>query len=140
MRKIFQFCFAAFLTLGVLSSCQSDDPDEPTPQTPQEILEGKWIINSSEILGTTVPGDGSYLQFNACDPTCGGIDFNQSDTTMGTFTYDLNDAATVLVINDDTDDGGNYNYSWDILELSETELRMVASTILGSLQIELRPE
>lgn len=115
----------------VFVSCKND------VLTPHEMLVGKWMITSQEILGVEIPGDGSYLIFNACSGTCTGTDFKASDSSSGTFNYTLNEDATQIVINDQTSDGGAYNYTWDILELTETNFRMTTITILGNLKIEM---
>ena len=112
----------------VLLSCKKEDE-----KTPQEMLEGKWTIHSSEILGSTVPGDGSYLQFNA---SFDGVDYKASDTTYGTFTYSMNETATIINITDTISDGGNWNFAWDVLDLTEAKLRMTTTTFLGNLTVE----
>lgn len=133
---------AAFYFLGLVFSVSfvSCDKEEEKPII-EPSLEGKWIITSSEILGSTAPGDGSYLKFDACiDTGCNGIDFKASDTTTGDFTYVLSQDETILEINDQNSDGGNYNYTWDILELSNTDLRIIANTTFGTLKIEMIKE
>jgi hypothetical protein len=123
-----------FIALILISiSCKKKDP-EPTAA---ELMEGKWVVSSSELLGTVVPGDGSYLRFDACASTCSGVDYKVSDTTSGTFTYSINDEATLLSITDNSSDGGSWSGEWDILELTETDLRMTTSTAFGSFKVEL---
>lgn len=107
-------------------------------KTAQENLEGKWTVTSTEVLGSVVPGDGSYLQFYACSGSCNGVDHKVSDTTSGTFSYSLNDEATVLTITDNSTDGGSWGASWDLLELTETDLRMTASTAFGNVKVEFK--
>lgn len=121
----------SLLFVLLLSSCKKDE------KTPLELLEGKWTITSQEILATVYPGDGSYLKFDACSSTCSGIDYKASDGTSGSLTYSLNEAGTVLTITDNDPDGGSWGASWDILELTEDKLRMTASTILGSMKVEM---
>ena len=126
------FVLLAFVALFV-SACETANPP-----TPAENITGRWTIQSSEILGTTIAGDGSYLEFNACgDSECTGIDFEATDGTSGTFTYVLADDATTVTITDTTADGGNYDATWDILELTETDFRIVGNTLFGSLKIEM---
>ena len=128
----------AFYFLGLvfsvsLLSCEKQGEDIVEPS-----IEGKWKITSQEIFGSTVPGDGSYLKFDSCfDTICNGTDFKASDSTTGDFTYVLSEDETILEINDQDSDGGNYNYTWDILELSNSNLRMIANTALGTLKIEM---
>ena len=57
--------------------------------------------------------------------------------TSGTFEYVLNNDATQIVIVDNSPDGGSYNATWDILELTEDSFRITGSTILGNLKIEM---
>ena len=131
MKKILKLTGIAIVFAVVLVSCKTE------VLTPQEMLEGKWIITTQELLGVTVPGDGSYLVFNACSATCTGTDYKASDSSSGTFDYTMNENATEILINDPTNDGGNYNYNWDILELTETNFRITASSIFGNLKIEM---
>ena len=129
------FALLAFVAL-IASSCETADPP-----TPAENITGRWIIQSSELLGATIAGDGSYLEFNACgDTECTGVDFEATDGTSGTFTYVLADDATTISITDTTNDGGNYDATWDILELTETDFRIVGNTLFGSLKIEMTKE
>jgi hypothetical protein len=106
----------------------------------QQQLEGKWIIESSELLGSEIPGDGSYLRFNPCGTLCTGTDYLASDGTIGNFTYVLSENASSIAITDTTADGGAYNGNWDILELTNNNLRIVGSTVFGSLKIEMAKE
>lgn len=71
------------------------------------MLEGKWTITSQEILTQVIPGDGSYMQFNACSCSCSGVDYKASDITSGTFSDLLNEAGTVITIDDNSSDGGS---------------------------------
>lgn len=121
---------AVFLLVAVFG-CKKEDP-----KTSQEMLEGKWNIYSTEILGNIAYGDGSYLQFNACSSTCGGVDYDAGDTTTGTFTYTINEEATILNISDTSSNGGNWNAAWDILDFTDTKLRITATTVLGNLTCE----
>ena len=121
------FAFASIFMVG----CKKEEP-----KTPQQMLEGQWSVVSSNILGTTVPGDGSYLRFNAYTSNYSGVDFKASDTTTGSFTYSLNEAATVLTITDTSANGGNWNAAWDVLDLTESKLKITSSTFLGNLTVE----
>lgn len=118
------------ISVLAFSSCDLEEVN------PEPSLEGKWTIVSTEILGAEVAGGGSYLQFDACDNgTCTGSDHKASDNTTGTFTYELSDDRTELVIVDNSSDGGNYNYTWDIIDFTDNRLSMVADTFLGSLKV-----
>lgn len=105
------------------------------PKTAQELLQGKWMVTNSNIMGSDIPGDGSYMQFNACGTTCGGVDFKASDTTSGNFTYSIDADATVISITDTTSNGGSWNGSWDVLTLTENSLKITGSTFLGNLTV-----
>ena len=136
MKKRFSLLSFLALVMVLLSSCETTEPP-----TPAENLTGKWIIQSSELLGAVIPGDGSYLRFNACtDTQCTGEDFEATDGTSGTFTYDLSDDATTITIVDTTNDGGNYDATWDILELTETDFRIEGNTLFGSFKVEMTKE
>lgn len=131
------FIFYGIISCFLIISCQKEES-----LTSQEMLEGKWIINSSELLGSVVPGDGSYLVFNACvDSVCSGVDYKASDSSTGAFTYLLNGDATSLQIVDTTSDGGSYNGTWDILELTNTDFRIIAETgLFGTFKMEMTKE
>jgi len=122
------FCLAVLASVG----CKKD-----VQLTPAELIEGKWTISSQEILTTVVPGDGSYFQFNACASTCTGVDFKASDTTTGSFSYALNDAGTIITIVDNSSDGGGWDATWDVLELTETSFRITTTTLVGNLKVEM---
>ncbi len=115
-----------------IAGCEKDEP-----LSPAQMIEGKWTITSQELLTTVIPGDGSFLQFNACSSACSGVDYKASDTTSGSFTYVLNIEGTTLTIDDQSSDGGAWSATWDILELSETRFRMTATTIVGNLKVEM---
>lgn len=113
------------------SGCKKDET------TPAEMLVGKWNITSAELLGQVAPGDGSWVSFNTCG-SCSGSSYMASDGTTGSLTYDLNDEATQIVITDTDTTGGNYDATWDILELTETDFRITATTIFGNLKYEMK--
>jgi len=133
MKKAIRTILTCILISGMLTSCELEEE-----KTPAEMLVGKWIISYSELLTQEIPGDGSFLQFNECSSICSGIDYKESGKTTGSFTYVLNEDASVLEISDLSGDGGNYNFSWDILELTDTNLRIIADTgLFGTLKIVL---
>lgn len=128
--KVLAFVFS----LMVLVGCKKDDP-----LTPKEMIIGKWDIELSELLGSEIPGDGSYLQFENCNSDgCPGFDFKASDGSTGDISYTLNDDATVITITDSSSDGGSWEGEWDILELTETDFRITTNTILGSIKVEMK--
>jgi len=132
MKKIVKHTLLICSCMMLLTDCKKEEPP-----TPKEMLEGKWTITSQELLTVVAPGDGSYLTFNACSSTCNGTDYKASDASTGTFTYTMDDDATEIVINDTISAGGNYNYTWDILELTEEKFRITTTTFLGNLKIEM---
>lgn len=131
MRNILA-CGIVFLTILSTVGCKKEEL-----LTPAQMIEGKWTITSQEIFTQVTSGDGSYLQFNACSSSCSGVDFKASDSTTGSFSYDLNDAGTLITINDNSSDGGSWDATWDILELTETSFRITATTIFGNLKVEM---
>lgn len=130
--KLVNRTLIAVSTVLVLTGCKKEDP-----LTPQQMFEGKWIIQSQEMLGSVVPGDGSYLIFNACSSSCDGVEYKAGDQTTGTIAYSLNSEATVLSITDNSADGGSWDADWDILELTETDLRIITSTAFGNVKVEM---
>lgn len=112
-----------------LTSCEKE-------KTPAQLLQKTWLANSQEIMSTIVPlNDGSYLKFNA-EST--GEDYNGSKKTKGTFTYTLNEEGTSLAIVDTDSNGGNYNYTWTVEELTESNLTISTNSgIFGIIRIKL---
>ena len=136
IKKAIRIILTCVLISGMLTSCEVEEE-----KTPAEMLVGKWIISYSELLTQEFPGDGSFLQFDECNSSCSGIDYNESKKTTGNFTYVLNEDASILDISDPSGDGENYNFSWDILELSDTELKITADTgLFGTMKIVLKKE
>lgn len=134
MRNLLKSGILAMFVLVVLAACKKEE------LTPAELIQGKWIITSSEFLATTIPGDGSYLTFNACSSSCTGTDYKASDGTSGTFEYVLNSEGTQIVMVDGSSNGGSYNYTWDILELTDSRFRMTTSTVFGNFKVEMSKE
>jgi hypothetical protein len=131
MKYIF---YLLVLSLGFVS-CQKDESNLPESQ-----IEGKWIIYNQEILGSSISGDGSYLTFSGgLNGT--GTDYKASDTTTGQFTYSMDEEATQIVIVDTMSEGGNYNYTFDILQLDAERFRFTGNTgAFGDLKIEMNKE
>lgn len=132
MKAIYLSLFAGM----VLISCKKETVE------PSEMIVGKWIIDNSELLGSSIPGDGSYLVFDACSGSvCTGTDFKASDTTSGSFTYNLAADASTISIVDTMSEGGSYNGTWDILELTESKFRLIAETgLFGTFKMECSKE
>ena len=130
MKSLSNVLLLLFIVIAV--GCEKEDP-----LTAEELVAGQWTIVSSEILATVIPGDGSYLRFDACAATCSGVDYKVSDTTSGVFTYTINEEATILAITDNSSDGGSWSGEWDILELTEKDFRITTTTIFGSMKVEM---
>lgn len=126
--------FLLFVALGIVS-CKKDESNSPENQ-----IEGKWVIYNQEVLGSSVAGDGSYLTFSGgLNGT--GTDYKASDATTGQFTYAMDEEATQIEIVDTMSDGGNYNYTFDILQLDAERFRFTANTgLFGDLLIEMDKE
>ncbi|MTI39491.1 hypothetical protein [Fulvivirga lutimaris] len=120
-----------------LSSCKDDD-DEVLLEINERIV-GKWTVAETVVLGFTVPGDGSYVTFNACSGgTCTGTDYLAEDESTGTFTYEFKSSDTILSIDDTDPEGGGYDGEWTIVSFSNSELNLTASTILGEVRIKFK--
>ncbi|MFK7796635.1 MAG: hypothetical protein AB8E82_04215 [Aureispira sp.] len=101
-------------------------------QTVYDKAEGTWRITSTEFLTSTIPGDGSTLTFDNCSsPPCAGQDYKASDATTGAFTYEFDEVENLLIINDPSQDGGNYNDTFDILNFTATNLRITSGSLFG---------
>ena len=130
------FLIISLLLVILFFSCEKEQ-DALKPA--YERLSGKWVILNTNILGTNLGEDGSYLQFNDCNAgNCPGIDYNHQDASTGSFTYNLEKDYNILVISDSAKTGGSYTGNWDILEFSNTNLRIRAETSLGEMTIDLR--
>lgn len=120
------------LCVILLSSC-SDDDTEDILLTESDRIVGTWTLSKSVVLGITVPGDGSTLTFNECTATCAGIDFQASDDTSGTFTYELTSNNTILsIIDNDSSAGGAYSGDWTISSFTNNSITLSASTFIGN--------
>lgn len=130
--------FSLLATVMLLTSaCKKEDE----PLAPADALVGKWVIESTFFLGQIIPGDGSYLVFKACSgTTCTGEDYLASDSTSGTFTYDLSADASTMTIVDLTDDGGNYDGLFNVTELTETDFKINGDTPFGVINLEMVKE
>lgn len=126
MKKV--LLLGAIISATIFTSCEVEEATEKS-------LTGQWGLQSSVLLGQTVPGDDSYLQFEECGTTeCSGIDFKASDGSESTFTYVMSNDESTITINDaNASEGGNWNGTWDVLRFSETELHISQTTIFGEL-------
>ncbi len=119
------------LCIILFTSC-SDDDTEDVLLTESDRIVGTWTLSQSVVLGITVPGDGSTLTFNECTATCAGIDFQASDDSSGTFTYELTSDNTILsIIDNDSSAGGAYSGDWAISSFTNNSITLSASTFIG---------
>lgn len=128
MKKIFLLLMS--IVCLALTSCEKE-------KTPAQLLQKTWIASSQEIMGSVVPlTDGSSLTFNADNK---GSDYKGSNKTTGAFTYTLNDAGNSLAIVDTDNNGGNYNYTWTVETLTESDLTISTNTgMFGVIRIILK--
>lgn len=115
---------AGILILGI--SCKK--------KSAYEKLDGTWEVEEITLWGATAPGDGSTLSFTDCSsPPCPGTDYDGTNKTTGTFTYELLDDDKTLSITDTSSLGGSLDADWDVGTLTKSTLRITASTLLGDL-------
>lgn len=127
--KYLKFTLALAL-IAFFTSCSKDE--EVTPGDPAEQIVGTWAINSSKLLGVTIPGGGATLTFNTCGvDVCSGSDYENFDKTTGEFTYTLSTDGKTLTIVDGDQNGGAYNGAWDVTSMTNSSLEITSSSILG---------
>lgn len=125
------------LTFILISSCDKIEED------PYVRVEGKWIIKSTSLGSINAGENGSYLQFNSCGGAdCQGIDYSGSDSTSGTFGYSIveGSSTTTFFFTDTTSNGGYYNGEYEATLFNNNTLNLEASSILGTLRIEMKKE
>ena len=124
------------LFASVFTSCKDDD-DEILLDINERIV-GQWTVSETKALGLTIPGDGSYITFNACSgSTCTGTDFLAEDESTSSLTYEFKSGDTVLSIEDnDSEAGGAYTGDWTIATFTNSELLLTADTFLGEVSIK----
>jgi len=133
MKKITNFknpLLILSLCLALFVSC-SDDESE-TLLVESERIIGTWTIKESVVLGITIPGDDSSLTFSACSTTCNGVDYEATNETSGTFTYEFkNEFKTLSIDDDDSDLGGSYTGDWSVSKFTNNSLTLSTQSILG---------
>ena len=109
---------------------------------PYEKIDGTWKITSSEIFGTSIPGDGSTISFVECDtPPCPGSDYLASDGTTSNITYEFLNDDDILAIVDTTGNGGSYNAEWDVGTFTKSRLTLSADAgFFGPFKMTLEKE
>ena len=121
------------------TGCEQVNSEDEAPANVYEKIKGTWTIHKINMWGADIPGDGSTLSFEFCDePPCTGQDYDASEGTTGTFTYEFTEENTKIVIVDDDPKGGNYNTTWDVLDFESSKLRMTGDfSIFGSMLMEM---
>jgi len=139
MKKIVKILLSLVLISSMFYGCDQVNEEDEVSASASEMVKGTWTISSMNMFGVDIPGDGSTLTFGDCvDGVCTGQDYEASDGTTGTFTYELTDNDTKIVIVDEDPNGGNYNTTWDILDLESKSLRMTGDfSIFGTMLIEM---
>lgn len=140
MKKLTNGLMMAGLLFGTmfLSSCSDDDKEE-TLLAAEERIVGTWVINESELLGSTLPGDGSSITFTACTDTgCTGSDFLAADESTSSITYTLNSEATLLTIDDsDPSKGGSYTGEYTIETFTNSSMTISIETFIGLVRFKM---
>lgn len=107
-------------------------------QSAYEKLDGTWEAVETILLGSTIPGNGSTLSFTDCgSPPCEGTDYDGTDKTTGSFTYELLDNDKTLSITDTSSLGSNWNAEWKVETLTKSTLRITANTgLFGDMTVK----
>lgn len=129
MKKVILFGLMSALAF---TSCETEEDQQ------EKTIEGKWILESSVVLGASIPGDGSYLKFNGCSSECTGEDYKASNESKGLFTYELSDNESTLVIEDNESGGGSWNGTWQIIKFTDSELDIKMNSLFGDLIFEMK--
>lgn len=140
MKDLMKGFLVLVLCTALFYGCDQINKEDEVPAIPSEMVKGTWTISSMNMWGLDIPGDGSTLTFGECvDGVCTGQDFEAEGGTTGTFTYELTNNDTKIVIIDEDPNGGNYNTTWDILDLESKKLRITGDfSIFGSMLVEMR--
>ena len=129
--------FALLLVISSLFSCEVTEEEEEVQ--PNKTLTGKWVITNTNLLGTDIPEDGSYLSFSECsNSNCSGVDYKASDNSSSTFTYTKNAEISIVIDDSNTSKGGNYNGIWAIQSFSTNKLVLKKTTLFGNMIITLK--
>ena len=137
LRRSSKYFTGSFLLMALAffsSGCEREGAS-----TPAEMLVGKWNITATMVAGRPTPGEGSYLEFDACqDDTCTGTDHMAEHGTTGSITYDLAADGRTIKITDTSAAGGVFRGTWTILEFDEEKLRIgLRDAMLGDVVLEL---
>ena len=123
MEKFNKLLLASF-ALMLIISCTIEDDTDPEPAESKS-LAGTWEFTNIFAFGQNIAGDGSYLQFEACDSTsCTGVDYKASDASSSTFTYTLYAEDSIVFVDNDPSNGGNYNGAWLINNFTDVDFEI----------------
>ena len=139
MKTLQKKLFGILMITSLLFGCEQLSSEDEGPTNVYEKIKGTWTIYNMNMWATDIPGDGSTLTFDFCDePPCTGRDYEASEGTTGTFTYEFIENDTKILIVDEDPNGGNYNTTWDVLDLEKSKLRMTGEfSIFGSMLVEM---
>jgi len=139
MKDIKHIVLMFIASMALFAACDLTTPEDEEPANVYARISGEWTIYNMNMLAADIPGDGSTLTFDYCDePPCTGKDYKASDGTTGTFTYEFSEDEQKIFLTDDDPNGGNYNTTWNVLELEKSKLRMVGDfSIFGSMLLEM---
>ena len=139
MKKLSNSIFSMLMIAILAFGCDQTGNEDEAPANASEMIKGTWTIGSMNMFGVDIPGDGSTLTFGDCvDGVCTGQDYEAENGTTGTFTYELTENDTKVVIIDEDQNGGNYNTTWEILDLQSNKLKMSGDfSIFGSMLLDM---
>lgn len=139
MKTLQKKLLGYLMIISMLFGCDQLGSEDEEPTNVYEKIKGTWTIYNMNMWAIDIPGDGSTLTFDFCDePPCTGRDYEASEGTTGTFTYEFIENDTKVLIVDEDPNGGNYNTTWDVLDLEKSKLRMTGEfSIFGSMLIEM---
>lgn len=122
--KEFKNLLLASLALLLIISCTVEDATDPEPEGSKSLV-GTWEFTNIFAFGQNIAGDGSYLKFEACDSTiCTGVDYKASDASFSTFTYTVYDEDSIVFVDNDPSNGGNYNGAWIINNFTDVDFEI----------------
>jgi len=129
MKRLNYFLMLLGLFAFTFSGCSSSEEEQLIADENERIM-GKWTVDSQTLFDVKVPGDGSWLSFDGCATgDCTGVDYMASDETSGTFSYSFNaDKTKLILVDNDSEAGGNYSGEWTIDKFSNNTLTIWIDT------------
>ena len=102
-----------------------DKSESGNERTNYKLLNGTWSLLEITYLGQTSANSDYRLTFTNCaTPPCSGVDYNDSDSTSGTFTYELIETDSKISIDDTLSAGGYWTTDWSIIVLDKSTLKI----------------